>query len=189
MIAIDQKKDISPPNNVIPFLLPCSDNSDTIDKQLTEKSNIIILPPKNLHNNTEIEQKEQKLLTSLLASINISLNDCYQTTLLKEKTQFGQDANEQMLQTHLSYIASELALTKPKNIWIFGRQAAQAILQTNAPLAHLIGNKYQLQYQLDNQGNDICIANVICLPSLNYLLAMPSEKSVVWKTIKHFPQI
>ncbi len=187
--------EIEPPSGNIHFPISVADIAGKPAEKKLEHINshateLLILPPPERTANQQPEEsnhlalthKEQQLLTEMLSSIGISSESVYQTRLLKSATAFGQDANREMLNEHLGYLAQELNVIKPKRIWLFGRQAGQAILQTTAPLSALIGNNYQLTYHDSEQHAHT--AEIVCLPSLDYLLALPVEKAKVWQIIK-----
>lgn len=163
--------------------------------------NLLVLPPpdyplrqrsgvaretENAEQTTEkplFNAAEQQLLTEILLSIGVSLTDCYATALLKQPMRYGLDPDAEILSAHLPLLAAELALSQPERLWLFGAAACHAVLQTAAPLSVLMFKNYTLSYS--DTDNTTHQAEVICLPPLDYLLALPSEKASVWQRIKH----
>ncbi|PIE44897.1 MAG: hypothetical protein CSA45_04975 [Gammaproteobacteria bacterium] len=126
---------------------------------------------------------ERQLLSEILHSIGRSLSDCYATPLLKLPMRYGLDPDAETLAAHLPLLAAELALSTPKRLFLFGATTCHALLQTAAPLSLLMPKNYTLRYT--DYKKNTCQAEVICLPPLDYLLALPAEKSVVWQHIQH----
>ncbi len=126
---------------------------------------------------------KRQLLSEILHSIGRSLSDCYVTPLLKMPMRYGLDPDAETLTAHLPLLAAELALTAPKRLFLFGATTCHALLQTAAPLSALMPKNYTLRYT-DHKKNTHQ-AEVICLPPLDYLLALPAEKAVVWQHIQH----
>lgn len=129
-----------------------------------------------------LHEPEQQLLSDILHSVGISLADCYTTPLLKHPMRYGLDPDAEALSAQLPLLAAELALVQPTRLWLLGTAACHAILQTAAPMSALLPKRYMLSYTTTDKRTQQ--ADVICLPSLDYLLALPAEKSVVWQNIK-----
>lgn len=159
--------------------------------------NVLVFPPPDYpvrqrrsadDNATTVGEKpllndaEQQLLREMLASVDIDLAKSYSTPLLKHPMRYGLDPDAPALAAQLPILAAELALTRPKRLWLFGAVACQTLLQTAAPIADLMCKEYTISY-LDSE-NTARRAAIICLPALDYLLALPSEKAGVWQRIK-----
>lgn len=141
----------------------------------------IFPPPDRLCEKQLNETKEQQLLTEMLASIEIDWQAGYSTRLLKQATRYDKDPEAAELSTQLSLLASELALVQPRRIWLFGTLVCRSLMQSSAPLSILMNGDYHLRYS-GHDGEKT--AQLLCLPTVDYLLALPSEKGKVWQVLK-----
>ncbi len=117
----------------------------------------------------------------MLACVGIAWENTYRTPLLKHPSQYGRDPDAETLRNQLPLLASELSLVLPQRIWLFGNLPSQTVLDTQAPLSALVEKNYRLAYQTQN--GEQRTADIICLPDLDYLLALPAEKGRVWQLL------
>ncbi|MGY0399478.1 MAG: uracil-DNA glycosylase family protein, partial [Ostreibacterium sp.] len=141
---------------------------------------MIITPPpgqRHLKNAQLMDDDESQLLAEMMVSIGKTQENIYITPLLKQGVYKQKDPDETILAKHLPILAAEIAWIKPKRLLLMGRIPNQVLLSTKALLSALMHKNYYLQ-----QGQ--LIVPVTSLPSLNYFLAMPAEKKILWQQLK-----
>lgn len=127
-------------------------------------------------------EAEQRLQSELFTSINMDMSQMYSTRILKHATPFGQDPDANWQEKHLALLATEFALVLPKRVFLFGALPCRIMMKTNAPLSVLMPENYKLVFSgIDKKSHT---ASLVCLPTLGYLLAVPSEKRKIWQRIK-----
>lgn len=124
-----------------------------------------------------LDDDENMLLSGMLAAVGMTAEQCYISPIVKQATPYGGDPDKAMLQEYLPLLLAEITLVCPRQVWLSGRIATQAILSTQAPLAQLMPQSYTLQTQQQSIG-------VRCLASLHYYLALPSQQSELWQWLK-----
>jgi len=114
-----------------------------------------------------------QLLTEMLRACGLSRDEVFITNILKCRPPNNRDPKpEEQAQCH-QYLQRQLALLQPKIILAVGRIAAQALLNTDEPLAKLRGKVHQL-------GSTPLI--VIYHPA--YLLRSLMEKRKAWMDLQ-----
>lgn len=142
---------------------------------------VFITPPalKTVHD-ADNDLLAQTLFAEWLTALGKNKDDIYTTPLLKERVKIPRDPDADLLTHHLPILFTELALTQPKHVFLMGRQVCQALLATQVSLSKLSKTQYQLRYG-DAEGD---IAAVTCLPTMDYFVAAPVQKSWLWKASK-----
>lgn len=141
---------------------------------------LVVLPPPSL---SHIERQqlfnddEQQLFNEVLAGLKQSKDQIYLTPLIKQAMDRQRDPDETILKQHLPILHAEIRCLNPERIIVMGRVSNHVLLQTKAPLAKLMSIDYQLAY-------DTQTTWINALPSLDYFLAMPSEKQLLWQSLK-----
>lgn len=123
------------------------------------------------------------LLREWLDSVGLGLDKVYITPLLKQMLKMPRDPESEALASDFAILQAELALVQPKHIVLMGRLPCQRLLDSSAPLSVLMQSTYQLRYNSDNGSRQ---SQVSCLPSLDYFLAVPAQKSQLWQLSKAF---
>jgi uracil-DNA glycosylase len=113
------------------------------------------------------------LLTEMLRAIGLQRDDVYIANILKCRPPGNRDPKPDEIALCSDYLRQQQALVKPKIILAVGRIAAQALLQTDAPLSKLRGKVHQL--------GDIPLV-VVYHPS--YLLRSLLEKRKAWQDLQ-----
>lgn len=147
---------------------------------------LLIAPPPTRHSATAgelLDEEETTLLNAILEAINCPKEKVYYTPLVKQANRYNFDPESQVLAQQLPLLATELALLQPEKVLLLGQVAANVVLQTHALLADLMAQPYQLHYQAAGQTRQ---AELLCIPSLDYFLALPSEKAMLWQCIKQW---
>lgn len=142
---------------------------------------LLVLPPlaeAQLTQQDLLTADERQLLTETLRAIRLDIEQVYMTPLTKQPMLNELDPDATMLSQHLPLLQAEISLVRPQRLIVFGQVAAQALLQTAAPLSALMGKTYQLDWA----GGVSC--SVHCLPEISYYLNLPAEKATLWQTIK-----
>lgn len=145
---------------------------------------LLVAPPptrRSLATGELSDEAEKNLLNNLLTALGHPVDDVYYTPLCKHATPYDLDPDATTLSAQLTILASELALLRPKKVLLLGQVTAKAVLQSQALLADLMQQPYQLRYIADGQTQQ---TELRCLPSLDYFLALPAEKALLWQKVK-----
>ncbi|TXH68802.1 MAG: uracil-DNA glycosylase [Thiothrix sp.] len=119
--------------------------------------------------------KSGKLLTNMLASIQIARDDIYIANILKCRPPNNRDPKPEEAAACRGYLERQIALVQPKLILVVGRIAAHNLLQTNTPLGRLRGSVHTLP-------NSTVPVIVTYHPA--YLLRQPAEKRRAWQDLQ-----
>ncbi len=138
-------------------------------------------PDKDENNNLKsITSKSKLLLSSILNEINIDLADIYLTNIIKCQQKMDVDATESELKQCREHLTQQISIVNPKLIILEGQQTAQAFLNSQESIYHLMQKtNFKLSFE---GGKEIPI---ILIPSLKYLLKVPKEKIKVWEKLKN----
>lgn len=147
---------------------------------------LLVAPPptrRSLASGELLDSSEKTLLSNILKALGQQIDAVYYTPLCKLAHPYDLDPDETTLSAQLPILAAELALVRPEKILLLGQVTAGAVLQSQAILADLMQQPYQLRYTTGEQTQQ---AELLCLPSLNYFLALPAEKALLWQKIKQW---
>lgn len=114
-----------------------------------------------------------KLLTRIIEAMGYRREDVYITNAVKCRPPQNRNPQADEMDACNHFLMRQIALIRPEIIVLLGRVAAQAVLQTNAPLSRLRG-RFQ-----DWHG-----VRVICTYHPAYLLRNPNAKPDVWEDMK-----
>lgn len=149
---------------------------------------LLIMPPvlqQETHDGEWLNPASQQLINEWLAALGKSMADVYITPLIKQTVKIPRDPDPEWLHEHLVILLAELCLLKPKQVFLMGRLPCQKLLDSTAPLSALMKMSYQLSYTDALATQQVPL---ICLPSPDYFLYMPSEKAWLWQTSKSLIQ-
>lgn len=119
--------------------------------------------------------KSGKLLTNMLASIQIAREDIYIANILKCRPPNNRDPKPEEAAACRGYLERQIALIQPALILVVGRIAAHNLLQTTTPLGRLRGSVHTLP-------NNTVPVIVTYHPA--YLLRQPAEKRRAWQDLQ-----
>lgn len=119
--------------------------------------------------------KSGKLLTNMLASIQIAREDIYIANILKCRPPNNRDPKPEEAALCRGYLERQIALIQPALIVVVGRIAAHNLLHTTTPLARLRGSVHTLP-------NNTVPVIVTYHPA--YLLRQPAEKRRAWQDLQ-----
>lgn len=119
--------------------------------------------------------KSGKLLTNMLAAIQIAREDIYIANILKCRPPNNRDPKPEEAALCRAYLERQIALIQPALIMVVGRIAAHNLLQTNTPLGRLRGAVHTLP-------NSSVPVIVTYHPA--YLLRQPAEKRRAWQDLQ-----
>lgn len=119
--------------------------------------------------------KSGKLLTNMLASIQIAREDIYIANILKCRPPNNRDPKPEEAAACRGYLERQITLIQPALILVVGRIAAHNLLQTTTPLGRLRGSVHTLP-------NSTVPVIVTYHPA--YLLRQPTEKRRAWQDLQ-----
>ncbi|HMT92804.1 uracil-DNA glycosylase [uncultured Thiothrix sp.] len=119
--------------------------------------------------------KSGKLLTNMLAAIDIAREDIYIANILKCRPPNNRDPKPEEAAACRGYLERQIALIQPMLILVVGRIAAHNLLQTTTPLGRLRGSVHTLP-------NSTVPVIVTYHPA--YLLRQPTEKRRAWQDLQ-----
>lgn len=119
--------------------------------------------------------KSGKLLTNMLAAIDIAREDIYIANILKCRPPNNRDPKPEEATSCRGYLERQIALIQPMLILVVGRIAAHNLLQTTTPLGRLRGSVHTLP-------NSTVPVIVTYHPA--YLLRQPTEKRRAWQDLQ-----
>jgi len=115
-----------------------------------------------------------KLLDEMLRSVGLARDDVFIANLLKCRPPQNRDPAVGEAAACRSYLDRQIALLAPKLILAVGRIAAQHLLETDAPLGRLRGQRHYL-----NNGQ----LPVVVTYHPAYLLRSPTQKRKAWQDL------
>ncbi len=115
-----------------------------------------------------------KLLDEMLRSVGLARDSVFIANILKCRPPNNRDPAVDEAASCRSYLDQQIALIAPKLILAVGRIAAQHLLETDAPLGRLRGQKHYL-----NDGQ----LPVVVTYHPAYLLRSPTQKRKVWQDL------
>lgn len=115
-----------------------------------------------------------KLLDEMLRSVGLARDAVFITNLLKCRPPHNRDPAVGEAAACRSYLDRQIALLAPKLILVVGRIAAQHLLETDAPLGRLRGQRHYL-----NNGQ----LPVVVTYHPAYLLRSPTQKRKAWQDL------
>ena len=118
-----------------------------------------------------------KLLDSMLAALGLSRGDggVYIANIVKCRPPENRDPRPEERDACLPYLRRQIELLRPAVIVVLGRVAAQALLQTETPMAKLRGREAVLP------GSEIPL---VATYHPAYLLRAPREKAKAWDDLR-----
>jgi len=115
-----------------------------------------------------------KLLDEMLRAVHLSRDSVFIANILKCRPPNNRDPSAEETASCRGYLARQIELVSPKIIVAVGRIAAQLLLETDAPLGSLRGQKHQL-------GHGQVPVIVTYHPA--YLLRSPTQKRKAWQDL------
>ncbi len=115
-----------------------------------------------------------KLLDEMLRAVGLARDSVFITNLLKCRPPNNRDPTVDEAASCRAYLDRQIALLSPKLILVVGRIAAQHLLETDAPLGRLRGQKHYL-----NNGQ----LPVVVTYHPAYLLRSPTQKRKAWQDL------
>ncbi|MDA0679210.1 MAG: uracil-DNA glycosylase [Proteobacteria bacterium] len=115
-----------------------------------------------------------KLLDEMLRAVNLSRDSVFIANILKCRPPNNRDPANDEATSCRSHLDRQIELVSPKIILAVGRIAAQRLLNTDAPLGNLRGQKHQL-------GTGRIPVIVTYHPA--YLLRSPTQKRKAWQDL------
>ncbi|MBP7614863.1 MAG: uracil-DNA glycosylase [Steroidobacteraceae bacterium] len=116
-----------------------------------------------------------QLLNSMLRAVGLARENVFIANILKCRPPGNRDPKPDEVASCLPYLARQVALVEPAIILAVGRIAAQNLLGTDAPLAHLRGTVHRF----GAAGTPLVVTYH---PA--YLLRSPGEKRKAWDDLK-----
>jgi uracil-DNA glycosylase family 4 len=119
-----------------------------------------------------------QLLTSMLQAIDLQREDVYIANILKCRPPNDRDPEPSEMLSCSSYLQQQIALMQPKAIFVVGRIAAQALLNTTNSISSLRGKLHSYE-------------GVPLVASYHpaYLLRKPSEKRKSWQDLLQLKKV
>ena len=113
-----------------------------------------------------------ELLERMMAAIEVRLDDCYRTNVVKFISQ-GDEITQVELQFFVPLLHRELFSVSPKLIILLGNTPSKAVLNTKTPISKLRGHVQDFQ-------------GIKAVATFNpaYLLRDPTKKSEAWEDMK-----
>lgn len=124
--------------------------------------------------------KAGQLLTNMLRAMGLAREEVFIANILKCRPPNNRDPQIDEINHCSSYLRQQIDLIKPKIILVVGRIAAQSLLNTDAPIGKLRGQKFIYQ------GTEI---PVVATYHPAYLLRSPQQKRKAWEDLKFALQI
>lgn len=115
-----------------------------------------------------------KLLDEMLRAVGLSRDLVFIANILKCRPPNNRDPSGEESASCRRYLDRQIELISPKIILVVGRIAAQLLLETDAPLAALRGQKHQL--------GDRQIPMIVTYHPA-YLLRSPTQKRKTWQDL------
>ncbi len=115
-----------------------------------------------------------KLLDEMLRAVGLARDSVFIANLLKCRPPNNRDPTVNEAASCRAYLDRQIALLSPKLILVVGRIAAQHLLETDAPLGRLRGQKHYL-----NNGQ----LPVVVTYHPAYLLRSPTQKRKAWQDL------
>ena len=115
-----------------------------------------------------------KLLDEMLRAVGLARDSVFIANLLKCRPPNNRDPTVDEAASCRAYLDRQIALLSPKLILVVGRIAAQHLLETDAPLGRLRGQKHYL-----NNGQ----LPVVVTYHPAYLLRSPTQKRKAWQDL------
>ncbi len=115
-----------------------------------------------------------KLLDEMLRAVGLARDSVFIANLLKCRPPNNRDPTVNEAASCRAYLDRQIALLSPKLILVVGRIAAQHLLETDAPLGRLRGQKHYL-----NNGQ----LPVVVTYHPAYLLRSPTQKRQAWQDL------
>lgn len=114
-----------------------------------------------------------QLLDKILTAMKMSRESVYICNVIKCRPPRNRDPQPEEISACEPFLKKQLLLIKPKLIVALGRFAAQALLQTKAPISRLRGQWFEYE-------------DIPVMPTFHpaYLLRNPSGKRDVWEDMK-----
>jgi len=114
-----------------------------------------------------------QLLTKIIEAIELKRDDVYIANVIKCRPPQNRNPEPDEVETCEPFLFRQIDLIKPKVIVALGKFAAQALLQSDAPISRLRGRVF------DYRGAKL-------IPTFHpaYLLRNPSSKREVWEDMK-----
>ena len=113
-----------------------------------------------------------ELLERMMAAIEVRLEDCYRTNVVKFISQ-GDEITQVELQFFTPFLLREILSMSPKIIILLGNTPSKAVLNTKTPISKLRGQVHDFQ-------------GIKAVATFNpaYLLRDPTKKREAWEDIK-----
>ena len=113
-----------------------------------------------------------ELLERMMAAIEVRLDDCYRTNVVKFISQ-GDEISQAELQFFTPILHREILSIAPKIIILLGNTPAKAVLNTKTPISKLRGKVHDFQ-------------GIKAVATFNpaYLLRDPTKKREAWEDMK-----
>jgi uracil-DNA glycosylase family 4 len=124
-----------------------------------------------------------QLLTRMVAAMTLTREQVFIGNIVKCRPPGNRTPAEDEVQTCMPYLYRQLAILRPRVIVALGRAAAQALLQTNAPIGRLRGEFHDFP-PLGLQYLGLPPAKVMPTFHSAYLLRSPGEKAKAWEDLK-----
>ena len=121
-----------------------------------------------------------QLLTSMLRAMGLAREEVFIANILKCRPPNNRDPQADEVKNCGSYLRQQIEIIKPRIILVVGRIAAQSLLNTDAPIGKMRGQKYIYQ------DTDI---PVVATYHPAYLLRSPQQKRKAWEDLKFAMQI
>ena len=124
-----------------------------------------------------------QLLTRMIAAMTLTRDQVYIGNVVKCRPPGNRTPTTEEADACLPYLYRQLAILRPRVIVALGRPAAQALLQTNAPIGRLRGEFHDFPPPgLAHLGLPPCVVMPTFHPA--YLLRSPGEKAKAWEDLK-----
>ena len=124
-----------------------------------------------------------QLLTRMIAAMTLTRDQVYICNVVKCRPPENRTPSTEEAEACLPYLYRQLAILRPRVIVALGRPAAQALLQTNAPIGRLRGEFHDFPPPgLAHLG----LPSSAVMPTFHpaYLLRSPGEKAKAWEDLK-----
>jgi DNA polymerase len=160
------------------WMIVCEAPGQSEDQQGLPFGRIGSLPPATLPPSLAVVDKAGLLLTEMLRAIDLDREEVFITNIVKCRPPENREPTPTEIETCKTYLLRQQALIKPKIILALGHVAAQALLNTDKPIAELRGKIHTL--------NDTPVV-VVYHPA--YLLRFLPDKHKAWEDLKFAIQI
>jgi uracil-DNA glycosylase family 4 len=119
----------------------------------------------------------------MIAAMTLTRDQVYICNVVKCRPPGNRTPTTEEADACLPYLYRQLAILRPRVIVALGRPAAQALLQTNAPIGRLRGEFHDFPPPgLAHLG----LPPAVVMPTFHpaYLLRSPGEKTKAWEDLK-----